>query len=179
MAGADFTVQIKGLSELKRALEQLPREIRGKVLGAAVKSGADLVRDAARVLVAKKLRRVERSIVAYRDRRSTDEDCIYNVGVTKQKKWPSGWVQTGVATRLFRRRYRYRGKIGEYGVTGRVENVMWPAFWWRFLEFGTRKMSARPFLRPALGMMQMAVISKIQERLQAGIEKAVAKLRWR
>lgn len=168
---ADLTIEIKGLSELKRALEQLPKELAGKILAKSVKDAADLVRDQARQFVARGKLQVQRSTVSYRDRQSTDARAIYNVGVTMKKKWP--------------RRYRVRGSIRIAGVKvlknpfRKISDVQHPAYWWRFLEFGTRKMSAKSFLRPAFEMQQAPAALKIRDGLAAGLEQAVAKLRWK
>lgn len=171
---AGYELNIQGLAELKKALGQLPKEISGKILADAVKFGAVIVRDAARAKVRKKLRRVERSIVVYRDRESTNNTAIYNVGVTMKKKYNYlGGVPRYASGRYFKRRYRYRGILG-----GKVEDVMWPAFWWRFLEFGTKKMGKFPFLVPAWQERQRAAAAEIVNLLGAGVEQAAAKVRW-
>lgn len=50
-------------------------------------------------------------------------------------------------------------------------------YYWRFVEFGTRKMRARPFLRPALEAKRNEATQMIRERLAKRIEAEVAKLR--
>ena len=50
------------------------------------------------------------------------------------------------------------------------------AFYSHMIEFGTSKMPARPFLRPAFDATQQEVIKKIGEALAKGILKETAKL---
>lgn len=50
------------------------------------------------------------------------------------------------------------------------------AFWSQFLEFGTRRMSARPFFRPAIDQALDPALVKLREFLGRGIEREAAKL---
>lgn len=59
------------------------------------------------------------------------------------------------------KKYRHQGKRG---------NLSQDAWYWRFLEFGTRKMQARPFLRPALEAKRREAVDAIKERLSLQIE---------
>ena len=167
---ADFAVQIKGLAEFKKALEQLPKKIAGKVLADAVKAGANLVRDAARAKVRRFTGAVANSIVAYRDRASTNDRAIYDVGVTMKKKYP--------------RRYRVRGSIRLGGrkvlknPAKEISDVNWPAFWWRFLEFPAKGKPRLPFLVPAWQERQRAAMAEIIDRLGTGIAKAAQEVKW-
>lgn len=50
------------------------------------------------------------------------------------------------------------------------------AFYWRFVEFGTSKMRARPFLRPAFDNNKDAINDTFIRVLSKGIDEAVVKL---
>ena len=50
------------------------------------------------------------------------------------------------------------------------------AFWGMFVEFGTRFMSARPFMRPAFDAKKFEALNRLGEALGEGIEKAAKKL---
>lgn len=160
-------VTINGLKELSDALKMLPEKIRGKVLGAAVKAGADLVRDTAkenaRAIFKDPTGATEQSIVAYRQRKSTPDSITYAVGVTMKKRWPLG---------------RRRASSGVMGRTGKTATKQgsWPAFWWRFSEFGTTKESKRPWLVPAWTSSSGFALAMIKRMLEAGISIAVASL---
>lgn len=47
-------------------------------------------------------------------------------------------------------------------------------YYWRFLEFGTSKMKAQPFMRPALANNVDAVTRAITDSINDGIDKIVA-----
>ena len=49
------------------------------------------------------------------------------------------------------------------------------AFWAVFLEFGTRKLAARPWARPIRDRVEPAIIAKQIEVINAGIASAAAK----
>ncbi len=84
--------------------------------------------------------------------------------------------------------YRTRSKEGssavqEMAIVGarsgkRLRRRGLDAYYWRFLEFGTSKMAARPFLRPAFDTTMSQQVEAIAQKLKAGIERAVAKLKW-
>ena len=57
-----------------------------------------------------------------------------------------------------------------------METVNWPPFWWRFVEFGTAKMAAKPFMRPAFDVSSQQALSLITNKLAAEVEKEAAKL---
>lgn len=46
------------------------------------------------------------------------------------------------------------------------------AFYWKFVEFGTKNIAAHPFLRPAFESRKEEAAEAIKTRLRAGIEKA-------
>ena len=48
-----------------------------------------------------------------------------------------------------------------------------PHWRWHFVELGTSKMSARPFLRPALDGNAGAVVNNLKAELAAGIRRAL------
>lgn len=45
------------------------------------------------------------------------------------------------------------------------------AFYWRFLEFGTAKLQARPFIRPAFETKKKEAVERIKSKLAERIEK--------
>lgn len=47
------------------------------------------------------------------------------------------------------------------------------AFYGRFLEFGTSKMAAKPFLRPAFDAAQAKALDAVKQRMQAEVSKAL------
>ena len=161
---AIVTVKISGLNELNRALLQLPIEVQGKPLRAAVAAGARIIQKEA-INQAERYRdtgTLEKNIVIMRSRRRELGRSEYAVGVRRAKR--------AYANTAKNRRMRRVGK--KYSVEGE-------AFYWRFLEFGTSKMSKKPFLVPAFESKKMASIEVIKTKLASAIAKAASKLRVR
>lgn len=48
-------------------------------------------------------------------------------------------------------------------------------YYWRFLEFGTKKMAAKPFLEPALKQSKEKVLTSIKEGAEKAVADAIAK----
>ena len=67
-----------------------------------------------------------------------------------------------------------RPRIGAYGASGGVE-VGEGAFYWKFIEWGTKKRSAKPFLRPAFEVTKREAGRKAREVIRAEILKAAVK----
>jgi HK97 gp10 family phage protein len=61
-------------------------------------------------------------------------------------------------------------------MAGKKRNVDRDSYYWRFVEFGTSKMSARPFMRPAFDGNKLEALNRIKEYLTARIDKEAAKL---
>lgn len=49
------------------------------------------------------------------------------------------------------------------------------AFYWTFVEFGTKHFAAMPFLRPAFEANKEAALDKIKKTLAVGVDKFAAK----
>lgn len=49
-------------------------------------------------------------------------------------------------------------------------------FYWIFLEFGTEKMAAKPFLRPAFEAKKFEALRRFEEYMKTRVEKEAAKL---
>ena len=75
--------------------------------------------------------------------------------------------QTFFVTVRHGKKYRKQGKKG---------NLSQDAWYWRFVEFGTRKMRARPFLRPALEARRREAGQAMKDRLSERIEMEASKL---
>lgn len=69
------------------------------------------------------------------------------------------------------------GRLTAHSAT--VAVTVGKAFWGLFLEFGTRFMSARPFLRPAFEAKKEAALARLGLALGEQIEKAAQRLRRR
>ena len=145
MAGE--VVRIEGLDELKRKLAEVPKAMRKRVLRNALAAGAREVRDVAKrnapVLT------LGTSLKAPYRKPGTVKQAI-RVRTSKADR-RAGDVGVFVNVRP--------AKSGQRG----AKNPNDP-FYWRFLEFGTRKMPAKPFLQRATSALPKA-LTIFQERI--------------
>ncbi len=158
------SVNIEGLDGLLQALQALPREIASKNGGparAALARGAKIIRDEARVLVPKDTGAVAANIVMKRDGRPD------RFGVNE--RYTVG-VRGGAKRYANTKRNVRKGRAGkEYKTAGNT-------YYWRFLEFGTEKQRAQPFLRPAFESKQQEAMNAIVDTLTKGIARAAKKV---
>lgn len=154
------TQQIRGFDDLAAKLREIPKAMRKRVLRNALAAGGRLVRDTARasapVLQGSAPYRtpglVKSSIVVRTSkvaRRAGDVGVFVNVRPAKGAKYRSGKLV----------------RASDRGAKSKLD-----PFYWRFLEFGTVKMAARPFLKPAASRMPQA-LTIFQEQVGRWIAK--------
>ena len=145
-------VQILGLSELMRTLEKLPKEIASKSGGPvkqALFQAAKLIReDASRRAPMGKTGNLKRAVRMrrYRNPKSRGYSEAYIIDVRT-------------------------GKKPKKGQKARPNQ----AYYWRWVEFGSKKQKAQPFLRPAFEANKEAAVRKFQEVFRRKIDLAVRK----
>ncbi len=155
---AGDVVRIEGLDNLKRKLSEVPKAMRKRVLRNALAAGAREVRDVAKrnapVLT------LGTSLKAPYRKPGTVKQAI-RVRTSKADR-RAGDVGVFVNVRP--------AKAGQRG----ARNPNDP-FYWRFLEFGTKKMTARPFLQratsalpKALAIFEARIAKWIQETDRSG-----------
>ena len=145
---ASGSVEVKGLKELERALLELPKKLATQALTRGLLSGAKLVVDDAKrraPLLTGELRRNIRAIPNRRDKRYA---ATVDIGVRK-------------LTKKQLRKLRMKASRA---------NASDP-FYWRFLEFGTSRMRARPFLRPAFEAKKVEAALRIGESIRERLKK--------
>lgn len=152
MPDSDLGARVSGIPDLRAALEGIAPKLRRRALRNALAAGARVVRDAARRQAP--VLRVSGQLKAPTRKPGTVRDAIS--------------VRTSKAAR----------KAGDVGVFVNVRPAKGAArgaksrndpFYWRFLEFGTRKMASRQFLRPAadkLGEALRVFVAKIGPQIQ-------------
>ena len=157
-----MTVNITGLKELQQALNQLPLEIQKRPLRSAVSAGAKVIVDEAKRLAPQgETGNLRKALYRYRSRsQSSRGQETFLVGVRKGKK---NYVDSAKNRRLNR--------------VGKKYTVEGEAFYWRFVEFGTSKMPARPFLRPAFESKKNQAVETIKNRLAVAIENTAKKMK--
>ena len=155
------SVQVQGLDQLAKALRELPQRVARNGLRAAVYAGAKVIRDEAKLQAPV----ATGDLGANQPPRGTLKRSV----IMKQIPELSGaQKQTFFVTVRHGKKYRKQGKKG---------NLSQDAWYWRFVEFGTIKMSARPFLRPAFDMKKHEAVTSIKTRLAQRIEQAAQELK--
>ena len=155
------TIKVEGLKELQKALKELPLEIQKRPLRSAVSAGAKVIADEAiNKAPVGETGNLIKSLYRYRSRRQSPTGKeTFLVGVRKGKGIYGN-------TRLNRR----------LGRVGKKYQTQGEAYYWRFVEFGTSKMPAQPFLRPAFESAKERAVQVMKERLGKAIELQARKL---
>jgi HK97 gp10 family phage protein len=157
---AKSEMRLEGLSDLLAKLKALPAEIGSKgggPLRLALFTATKLMRDDAQMRAPVDTGRLQRNVIAFRDRDPRSSGVTEQYGIT------------------FR-----RGKQGRerksYHTSARGEKDAW---YGRFVEFGTSKTPAQPFLRPAFEARKRDSAEAFRSKLAAAIAAAVVKMQRR
>ena len=162
----NVTVKVKGIDELKRALQALPEKMRRKALIKPLRSAMKGVLDAARAAVPvlqapapyrtpgllKKRLTVRSSKVA---RQEGNVGVFVNIRPAAGARFKTVGSVAGVKIRINK-------KASQRGAKSKLD-----PYYWRFVEFGTRKMAARPFLTPAANKLPQALAAFEREAIPA------------
>lgn len=135
--------KMEGLAELQRAMDELAEDMRGKVARAGLRAGAEVIRKLAEAKAPKGTGNLKQNIVARRVRK------------------PDRAMEQAIVTV---RRGKVTAKQKERGIDD--------AFYAYYVEHGTVKMGAKPFLRPAFEQGKEGAAEAIADRLRKRIEKA-------
>ncbi len=155
------TVPLTGLEEMKRQLQALPAEMRKSVVNPALLLAAKSLQQAVKDRAPVKTGALRDNIIVYRDRHPERDGATAKYSVLVRK------IKLNRSVRRLLRRVRGAGA---------AVKISDDAFYWRFPEFGTSKMVARPFFRPAIEQTKGTFIATVGEGLQKGMDKAVKKL---
>jgi HK97 gp10 family phage protein len=156
-----ISMKVEGLRELNKALQELPLQVRGRPLRSATQKAAAVIRNEARAKAPVDTGLLKREIIATRSRRQSGEGRETFSIMVKQltKKYAD--------TKANRRKGRVGKKFKTEGL----------AYYWRFIEFGTSKMAARPFLRKAFETKQREAVEVLRKELGDAIQKQARKIR--
>lgn len=151
---------VTGLPDLKTAMQALPEKIRRKVLIKALRAGAKVVLQAARQAVpvmaqpnpyrtpglVKKRLTVRTSKTA---RQAGNVGVFVNVKPAEGAKYRTTNVRRVAGLKIADRQLK---KASQRGAKSKLD-----PYYWRWLEFGTKKMTARPFIQPAADKLPEAL----------------------
>ena len=147
-------VKVEGLAELAKALRELPDRVAKNGLRVSVYAGAKVIRDEARL-------RAPKATESLGPNQPPPGTLKRSVIMKHIPELSSLTRQTFFVTVRHGKKYRKQGKKG---------NLSQDAWYWRFVEFGTRKMRASPFLRPALEAERRDAVQAMKERLAERVE---------
>lgn len=160
MAGTKIT----GSDEAIKRLQQLKGAAGKRVVRRALRRGANVVLKAAR----EGAQRIDDPATS----NSISKNLVVRGGGSRNERRAGGvMMRVGV-----RGGARDMSKYGEVKGQGKG-NPGGDTFYWRFLEFGTQKMAARPFMRPALQNNTQAATDAFANALGTEIDKELAKVK--
>jgi HK97 gp10 family phage protein len=158
---ADFAIQIHGFEDFKRQLAELPGRVGRNVLRGAVNAGATVIRKEAVLRAPEYTGPVSEG----HPPPGTLKKAIYQKQIAELSDAMKQTFYVGARQGKGQRALK-RGKT--------VLNL--DAFYFRFVELGTAKMPARPFMRPAFEAKKDAAIEAMRaymaERIPKELDKA-------
>ena len=153
----NFSANLEGLDQVLEKLEGITPDLRKKSLRNAVGKGAAIIRKDATARAPKRTGAMAKNIrVQFASRTSKRTgDMVFRIGVR------GGAQQPGSTTQFAKSKKAKKSSIAEGSST----------WYWRLVEFGTQKMRARPFMRPAMTGSAEKVFSSLATDLDKAIDK--------
>lgn len=154
---AEINAQIEGLEPVLARLKSLGPDIQRRSLRTGMRKGAALVRKAAQDAAPKRSGDMAKNIrIQFASRTAKQVGGVaFRVGVR------GGAQQPGSANRYARSR---KGRASTTAAGGST-------WYWRLVEFGTAKMEAQPFMRPALRNNVTRIIDTVAKDVNDGIDQ--------
>lgn len=149
-------VRVEGLSQLQKAMQDLGRKTSNRIAVQAMRKGGAIVRDKARANAP-----VLTENTPYRRAGTLRKAIQARTKIGKNGQTNTYVLVKGLSTKQI---LKFKGKTGKDS----AYNPRDP-FYWRFVEFGTSKMAARPFMRPAFEQSKEKAANVIIQSLKDGI----------
>lgn len=145
-----FKAKANGLNELSRNIKKLKSEIRNRIVKKGLSAGARVVLAEAKRQAPKDSGLLETQVIQLRERNKT----VVKIGVSQKLK--------------YRRIKKFSQAISRRHGKGKRDSN---AFYWRFIELGTSKMPANPFLRRSFESKKEEAAQKAIDVMLNDIEK--------
>jgi HK97 gp10 family phage protein len=136
------SVKIEGLEGIKQAMKDISNEVNKRIARSATLAGSQIVKEAAIKNAPVLTGNLKKNIIL---KRNTNTNLTSEFLVT---------VRQGKRTKK------------------QITQGLGDAFYAKFVEYGTVKMAAQPFIRPAFDNNKEAAANAIIERLKTGIARA-------
>lgn len=142
-------------------LRTLPVKLQKRYLNKAMRKGANIVKKAAQ------------DKAKTFDNPSTPNKVYKEIVVRSNAKLGKreGGIAMQVGVKGGAKRYRDNKANRRSGRVGQSYEGPGKVYYWRFLEFGTSKMAAEPFMRPALANNVSTVTDVITSELNTGLDQ--------
>ena len=175
---SSVTVKVEGLRQLGDRMKPLSEDVNKRIGRAATAAGAAVIKKAAQDLVPVKTGALKKGIVVKRIPKSETgltSEHIVTVSSREMKKYVAKSraavveLQGPIApTTVNGKTYRAKKLLG------RKESYtsLGDFFYAHFVEYGTSKMAAKPFLRPAYDQNKGRAVEAIKDRIAKRLTKA-------
>jgi len=140
------TVKVEGLQELGMRMKSLSEDVNKRIARAATAAGAVVIRNSAQAKVPVDTGNLKKNII-----------------VKRLPKGESSLTSEHIVTVR-------KGKL----TAKQKGSGLKDAYYGQFVEFGTAKMPARPYLRPAFDQDKERAVEAIKSRIAARLKKAGA-----
>lgn len=151
-----ISAKLEGIDELKRALAGAAKSIRTKAVRSAMRKAGAVITKAAR----------QAAPVLSAPTKNRKPGTVKKAIVTRNSKFARQAGDEGVFISVRPLRGARQKVLGKAG----AKNPNDP-YYWRFLEFGTKKMAARPFLSPAADSKGNEAVQVFMDSVVPQIEK--------
>jgi len=155
------TFEIRGLKELEAKLEDLPKKVANKVLRTSLKKAAERVRAAMS-------QHAPEDSGFLSEHFGVRTKILRALIVGMAYIGPEGKMDYPLAMGGYKERTTKKGKVRRIGRIA-VASVA------RFLEFGTSKMSAKPFMTQAFEQAKQAALQDLIDGIKQGIAETTKK----
>jgi HK97 gp10 family phage protein len=153
-------MKLQGADELLKAMRQVEPKLRKKHLRRAVTQGAAQVRNEVRRRAPVNTGRLKRNIIS------------------KGRRGKRTYVKSSVFVRTAEREQEHDISTGQFmATTGKKESRSDPkdAYYWIFIERGTKHRPATPFIRPAVAAKFKPVVNHVINETNKGIRSEIRK----
>lgn len=155
-----FTVKLEGIDELKRSLEAASKKIRVRAVRSALRKAGQIISKAAKLSAP----------VLQVPTKTRKPGTVRRAIAVRGSKFARQQGDEGVFIGVRPLRGSRQKTLGKAGAKNPNDS-----FYWRFLEFGTKKMAARPFLRQAADNKGQEAVRTFMDSVIPQIEKLNAK----
>lgn len=155
-------VKVDGLSQIHKALSELGRKVSNKIAVKAMREGGKIVREQAR----------QNAPVLSQSTPHRRAGTLKKAIKSSTKVLKNGKIGTVIRVKALtaKQREAFKAKNASSGAYNPKD-----PFYWRFVEFGTSKMPAKPFMRPAFEQSKEKAATEIIKTLKDEIESEAGK----